>query len=142
MGLAPEGMGAAAAVGLAAGAAAFDDEPDVPAAVAVGAPESSELPESPEAAAVGAAGAAWPPETLDPEAAAADVRTVPGISPIYGFLLADAGLGSVGDLAASEVATALAAVSRPGVVAVDEATVAGWIQAAREQVAGPGPAHG
>lgn len=64
-------------------------------------------------------------------AAARHVREVPGISPIYAMLLAQAGLGTAGELAAADPARVSEAVAVPGVVAVDASTVARWIGAAR-----------
>ncbi len=69
-------------------------------------------------------------------AAASDVRDVPGVSPIYGMLLAQAGIGTVGELARADPAQVTAAITVPGVVAVDEATVTTWIEAARQMAEG------
>lgn len=69
-------------------------------------------------------------------AAAADVRSVAGISPIFGFLLAEGGIRTVGDLAAASPEQVRAALSVPGVVPVDDATVAAWQAAANRQAAG------
>ncbi len=73
--------------------------------------------------------AAW-----DPVVAGRDVRGVAGVSPIFGFLLSEAGLGTVGDLAEATPAAVRAALSVPGVVPVDDATAAAWIASARQLV--------
>jgi cytoskeletal protein CcmA (bactofilin family) len=99
-------------------AAADGDSEDEPSPAA----EAAAISESPDEDALGGA--------------AADVRSLPGISPIFGFLLAEGGIKTVADLAAASPEEVRTALSVPGVVPVDDDTVAAWQAAARQQAAG------
>jgi cytoskeletal protein CcmA (bactofilin family) len=72
----------------------------------------------------------------DPDAARADVRSAPGISPIYAFLLHEAGLGTVGELASATPDQVRTALAVPGVASVDDDVIAEWIAGARRLATG------
>lgn len=70
-------------------------------------------------------------EVVDAAAAVAALRQVPGITPIYAQLLVDAGVDGLDALARSSPEHLAAAASVPGVVTVDPASVARWIDHAK-----------
>lgn len=67
---------------------------------------------------------------LDAAAAVAALRRIPGVTPIYAQLLVDAGVTSLEDVARAAPDVLAAAASVPGVVTVDPATAARWIELA------------
>jgi cytoskeletal protein CcmA (bactofilin family)/predicted flap endonuclease-1-like 5' DNA nuclease len=94
--------------------------------------DSAESVAAPVGEVDGAVLAAAEPSVL----AGGDVRELPGISPIYALLLREAGLGTVGQLAAASLDRVRAAVAVPGVAPVEDAVLAGWIQVAQRLAPG------
>ena len=66
----------------------------------------------------------------------ADVRSVGGVSPVIGFLLAEAGMRTVADLARATPDEVRAALAVPGVLPVDDDTITAWIETARNVARG------
>jgi predicted flap endonuclease-1-like 5' DNA nuclease len=66
----------------------------------------------------------------------AELRRVPGITPIYAELLREAGIESLAQLAKLSPQRLLEVASAPGVLAIDLETASRWLRAAQERIDG------
>jgi predicted flap endonuclease-1-like 5' DNA nuclease len=76
------------------------------------------------------------PAPEPPPPARAELTSVPGITPVYALLLRQAGIDDLAALADASPARVAEVASAPGVIPVNEAAAAAWIEAARALVAG------